>query len=396
MSRRVPLRWVVIGVFAFSAALNYLDRQILAALAPVLRAEFDLSNADYGSVIAVFSIAYAAGAPLAGLFIDHFGLNRGISFGVGLWSVAGIATGCTGGLGGLAVCRAVLGFAQASGIPASGKASYHYLPPKDRAFGPAVTQIGLSIGAMAAPPLATWIALRHGWRATFIVTGFLGFLWIPVWLWTSRRAAPAETESEPPRYRVSELLRDRRLWGFAAANVLSMTVYTLWTNWTTLYLKDAHGLPLAQANGLAAIPPVFAYAGGLFGGWLSMRWINAGCEPLAARRKACLASAVALLLTATVPAMPGPVSAAMAISISFFLITAWSVNLYTMPLDAFGGQRAAFSVSVLTFAYGVMQALASPAIGSLIDRHGYGPVFVIVSLMPAAAYGILNLTARRT
>ena len=47
------------GVFVLSSALNYLDRQILAALAPVLRAEFSLTNAGYGMVLAAFSITYA-------------------------------------------------------------------------------------------------------------------------------------------------------------------------------------------------------------------------------------------------------------------------------------------------------------------------------------------------
>jgi ACS family hexuronate transporter-like MFS transporter len=90
--------------------------------------------------------------------------------------------------------------------------------------------------------------------------------------------------------------------------------------------------------------------------------------------------------------MPGPVWATVVISISFFSITAWSVNLYTMPLDAFGGARAAFSVSLLTGAYGAMQAVVSPLIGGMIDRYGYGPVFVIVAVTPVAAYGILHLT----
>ncbi len=53
-----------------------------------------------------------------------------------------------------------------------------------------------------------------------------------------------------------------------------------------------------------------------------------------------------------------------------------------MPLDAFGGARAAFSVSLLTGAYGAMQAVVSPLIGAMIDRYGYAPVFVIVAVCP--------------
>ena len=68
-------------------------------------------------------------------------------------------------------CRAVLGVAEAAGIPAAGKAIHKYLLPGERALGNAVNQAGVSLGQIVAPVLATWIAVRSGWRAAFIVTG---------------------------------------------------------------------------------------------------------------------------------------------------------------------------------------------------------------------------------
>jgi len=381
------------GVFVLSSALNYLDRQILAALAPVLRAEFSLTNAGYGMVLAAFSITYAISSPLAGLLIDRFGLNRAISAGVGLWSMAGVATGFARGLPALLGCRAVLGAAESCGVPAVGKALHKYLLPGERALGNALSQIGLSLGAIAAPPLAVWFALHYGWRSAFVFTGVLGLAWIPLWLWTSRKAIRAPNVREGLSNSSSlRLLRDVRLWGFVAANILSMPVYTLWSNWTTLLLKDAQGATFVHANLLAPIPNFFAYAGGLAGGWLSLRWTRAGTPALDARRKVCRVSALLLLATAVVPWMPGPAWATAAISISFFAITAWSVNLYTMPLDAFGGRHAAFSVSLLTGAYGAMQTVISPLIGATIDKFGYGPVCIVGAILPLAAYGILSRT----
>jgi hypothetical protein len=78
-----PYRWVVLSVFVLSSAINYLDRQTLATVAPLVRAEFHLSNAQYGLILTVFSIAYAACAPFAGMLIDRIGLNRAISLAVG-------------------------------------------------------------------------------------------------------------------------------------------------------------------------------------------------------------------------------------------------------------------------------------------------------------------------
>jgi len=70
-----PVRWLLLAVFVLSSAINYLDRQSLATLAPLVRAEFHLSNADYGLILAAFSITYAASAPLSGMLIDRTGLN---------------------------------------------------------------------------------------------------------------------------------------------------------------------------------------------------------------------------------------------------------------------------------------------------------------------------------
>src|SRR5208283_1085067 len=142
---------------------NYLDRQSLATLAPVLRAEFHLSREEYGWILGAFSITYAASAPFAGMLIDRIGLTRAISLAVGFWSCAGIATGFTTGLGGLVGCRATLGMAESAGIPSAGKAIYAYLRPAERALGNAINQAGVSLGAILAPPLATWIAVRNGW-----------------------------------------------------------------------------------------------------------------------------------------------------------------------------------------------------------------------------------------
>lgn len=381
-------RWLVLAVFVLSSAINYLDRQSLATLAPLVRAEFHLSNTQYGLILAAFSIAYMASAPFAGMLIDGIGLNRAISLAVGLWSCAGIATGFTRGLGGLVGCRAVLGVGEAAGVPASGKAIYQYLQPAERALGNAVSQAGLSLGLILAPPIATWLAVRGGWRQAFVVTGALGLAWIPLWNWAARRAGPGGSDETGQRA-CPTVLRDRRLWAFVAANALGMIGYSLWTNWTTLYLVEAHGLTLVQAAWYAWIPPLAAMLGGFAGGWLSMRFIERGVAPVAARFRVCLAASVVALATAAIPAAPTPAWASAGISLSIFAVAAFSVNMYTLPLDAFGGVRAAFAVSLLVASYGAVQALISPAFGKVIDLYGYAPLAVATSLAPLAACAVL-------
>lgn len=383
-----PYRWTVVSVFVLCSAINYLDRQTLATLAPLVRGEFRLTNAQYGLIVSVFSIAYAASAPFAGLLIDRIGLNRAISLAVGVWSCAGITTGFTHGLGGLLGCRTVLGASEAAGIPGAGKAIHAYLLPAERAVGNALNQAGVSLGLIAAPPLATWIAMRYGWRQAFVITGCLGLLWIPIWRWTARgnpQPSPAAQRPSPVA-----LLGSSTLWALVAANALNMSVYSLWTNWTTLYLVDKHHLTLVQANWYAMLPPAIATLGGFAGGWLSLRAMHGGLPAVTARAWVCLAGGLLALSAGVIPLLPAPGWTAAGISLSIMAVSAISVNVYTIPLDVFGGEHAAFAVSMLVASYGAVQALISPVIGAVVDAHGYAPVCEAAALLPLASYGALR------
>ena len=388
------IRWLAASVLVLSTALSFLDRQVLAALAPLLKQEFHLSNQGYGYVVSAFSLTYAVFAPIAGLLIDRVGLNIGISAVVTLWSLAGVATGFAGGLGSLLGCRAALGAAESGGIPATGKGFALYLRPGERAMGTALNQVGITLGMMAAPLIIGGVATTLGWRAGFVATGIAGFVWIPLWL-VVVRLVPVPVAPPAPAGRTPG--RDWRLWALAAANILMMTVYSLWMNWTTIFLVSAHGMSQAEANRqFAWIPPVFASFGGLFGGWLSMRSAKAGVGLYAARLRACVVAAVLLTSTALVPFAPGAGAATALICLSFFMAVAMSANIYAMPLDLFGASRAAFAVSVLTASYGLMQTVVSPLFGWMIDRYGFAPVCAISGTLPLASLALLVAVGRRT
>jgi Arabinose efflux permease len=213
--------------------------------------------------------------------------------------MAGMSTGFAGSFAGLLACRAALGLAEAGGIPASGKAAAVYLAPKDRALGSAISQIGLTIGSVAAPLLTSFMMPRHGWRSVFVLSGALGFLWIPLWLFTARRVPAAVSTGTEPRASLKQMLLDRRFFGLVGANVLAMTVYSLWTVWTTHFLVRRYALTQTAANsGFAWIPPVFATLGGLLGGWLALRLIRSGTPVLQARSRIALYAGCFAAITA--------------------------------------------------------------------------------------------------
>ena len=157
-----------------------------------------ISYTGYGLVVAAFSLTYAGSAPFAGLLIDRIGLDAGATLAVGVWSLAGIATGFARGLTGLVCCRAVLGLAEAGGIPAVGKAIARYLPAPERALGNSINQAAVSFGAILAPPVATFLALRFNWRMAFVVTGAAGLLWILAWHWTAAARNPSKRKRPEP------------------------------------------------------------------------------------------------------------------------------------------------------------------------------------------------------
>src|SRR5207253_1256935 len=156
-----------------------------------------------------------------------------------------------------------------------------------------------------------WVLHRWGWRDAFILTGGLGLLWIPLW-----RAVGG---SQRPMARVPGIVpyADRRLWAFAAANLLNGVPYSLWSSWTTKYLVTVFGLAETQANRYAWVPPVFTMVGGFTCGWASLQLVKRGTPAVAARYRVCVACAVAALVTLFLPLAGSAGWAVAGISLSF-------------------------------------------------------------------------------
>lgn len=396
MRPSIPARWVAICVFILASVLNYLDRQILATMVDIWRArpEFPFTYDDYGLLLSVFSVAYAVSALFAGWFIDRVGLNRGIIVAVAVWAVASFGTGSSHSVRELLVWRAVLGAAEASAIAAVTKAVAIYLLPPERAVGQAMSQLGLSLGAGLAPAFAVYFSYSYSWHWSFYAAGFLSLAWIPLWLFTSRVIRPVEPPGTGKATHSFGLLRDPGLWALMAANMLGMTVYSLWANWAPTYLVRVQHLTPAQASHYTWVVPISGYFGGLLGGAISWRFVLSGRTPVAARKRACLISALFLLGTMAVPLAPNPALATLGMSLSFFWVCAWSVNHYTLPIDVYGAKYAAFGGASLVFAYGVMQSIISRPLANVIENFGFGPVCIVFAILPIAGYLLVHTFVR--
>ncbi len=389
----IPARWVAITVFIFASVLNYLDRQILATMVDIWRAhpEFPFTYDDYGLLLSVFSIAYALSALFVGWFVDRVGLNRGAGYAVALWAVASFGTGASHSVHQLLLWRALLGISEAGAIAAVTKAIAMYLLPPERAVGQATSQLGLSLGAGIAPEFAVYFSYRYSWHWAFYTAGLLSLAWIPLWLATARKIPPAALPKAGAAAHSFSLLRDPKLWALMIANMLGMTVYSLWANWAPTFLIRVHHLTPPQASHYTWIVPLTGYLGALLGGAISWRLVRSGHSPVAARKRACLLSAIFLLATMAVPFLPNPALATAGMSFSFFWVCAWSTNHYTLPIDIYGAGRAAFGGASLVFAYGVMQSFISRPLAAVIERYGFETVCLTFAWLPIASYLLVHL-----
>jgi ACS family hexuronate transporter-like MFS transporter len=390
MSRPVAkpaLRWTAAAFFALASTWNYLDRTILSAAGPRIMAEFNLNHRQFGALSGAFGLPYALASPFVGWFLDRLGLETGIVCAVALWSVSAALCGWTRSLGQLFAARRFLGVWESAGVPAAGKLNSIYLEPKDRALGAALTQVGIALGIGGASVVVGWFT---NWRSPFLFCGLLGLAWIPLWMLVRRSIEPYH--SVPPQKRPAwlNLLRDPRLIRIAAANGLWMVGYVMWTGWTTFYLKETYRLTENGANSYAIFPPFASVLGAFFGGWLSRRAIERGSPDVRARISAIFVSALGCLAVALAPFCTTPLAATGIIATSYFFTTAGSVNLYTIPVDIWGGERAGTAISALVCSYGLLQLVLSPGIGAVVDRFGYGPVCWMIALPPLLAWLLLQ------
>src|SRR6266852_8403171 len=85
------MRWVMIALVFGATVINYLDRQTLSVVAPVLLDQFHMSNRAYSRIIFAFMLAYTIMNGVSGPLIDRLGTRVGYALCVGWWSAASIA-----------------------------------------------------------------------------------------------------------------------------------------------------------------------------------------------------------------------------------------------------------------------------------------------------------------
>ncbi|AXB79956.1 MFS transporter [Novosphingobium sp. P6W] len=379
------MRWVILALLFASTVLNYVDRQTLSILAPMVQRDLGMDDIGYAHVVQLFLIAYTIAYLLAGWLTDRLGTQLALALFVGWWSLANMATGLVRSAGALGGARAMLGLGEAGNYTAGPKAISEHFTARERGFAFGIYTAGAMVGATIAPPLIGWLALAHGWRAAFVATGALGFVWLAAWLAIyPRRKGERPAASEPTPW--AAILRERPLWGFALSRMLADPVWYFYLFWFPKYLSDQRGLDLATIAATAWIVYLAADIGSIGGGVFSGRLIRRGMAP--ARSRIVTLAAAAMLAPAGMAIAAGPsipLTFAIAALVAFAHLV-FQINLSTLVVDLYPTRVVATVFGIVAAGSGLGGIFSTQFIGQFAQSGNYAQIFVLMGLLhPAAA-----------
>ncbi len=269
--------WTLVGFLWLVALLNYVDRQVIFSLFPLLRAEFELSDAQLGLLGAAFLWVYGLASPIAGWVADRWGARPVLVASLTFWSAITWATGAAGSFLQLVTARAAMGISEACYLPAALAmiAFHHGETTRSRATG--LHYSGIYVGIVLGGVGGGWIGQHYGWRAPFIFLGAFGLAYsVVLWKVLPRTRASSQVSLPPGLNAVAavrKLFATRGylalLMAFGLKSVADWLVYT----WMPLYLFERFQMSLTTA-GFAATMSVQAasVAGIILGGSLADRW----------------------------------------------------------------------------------------------------------------------------
>jgi len=356
-ARSGSYRWAICALLFFATTINYVDRSVLGLLAPVLQKEIGWDQIDYGNIVAAFMSAYAIAMFFAGRFVDEVGTKIGFSISIVVWSIAAMGHALARSVFGFGVARFFLGLGESGNFPCSNKAIAEWFPKKERALAISLFNSGANVGALVVPLVVPWIALTWGWRAAFIFTGLLGFIWLVFWLWLyeiperHKKVSRAElefihsdaAESATEKIPWLGLLRYRQTWSFVVGKFLTDPFWWFYIYWLPKFLNEKYGLDLAHVGLPLIVIYTMTSVGGIAGGWLPGLFIKAGWGIDRGRKIAMLVCALLV-----VPIVFVPYASLWWAVILLGLATAahqgWSANLFTTVSDMFP-KRAVGSVT---------------------------------------------------
>ena len=381
--------------------LNYIDRYVIAAVAPLIQKDFTLADAELGLIGSIFMVAYMATSPIAGVMADRWPRRYLVSGGVLVWSLATAASGLAATYRQLLAARSLIGLGEAGFGAVAPTLISDFFPRERRARMLAYFYVAIPVGSALGFLLGGMIGQHHGWRAAFFLAGAPGIV----------AGLLALRMREPLRGAGDGVVGEERGFTLAAALELPRNRSYVWTTlgsaamtfalggmayWMPTFFSRERGMPLAEASALfggmtVASGLVGTFLGGWLGDWLS-RWTD----------KAYLLVSGAGMLLGVPAAWVGLTATDRAVYLPALFVAEVLVFLNTGPANAVLvnvtlPEIRATAIAAAIFVMHLLGDVPSPIlIGQLSDRWGHLETALLLTTLAMAVSAACYLVGARS
>jgi ACS family hexuronate transporter-like MFS transporter len=377
------IRWVYAGLLLLASVINYIDRQTLSVLTVTMQQALHLSDIQYGYIVQSFLLTYMVMYVASGRLVDRYGAKRTQAVFLFAWSIADALTGFAVGFVSLALGRAALGAAEPGNYTASLRAVGDWFSARERSIAVGIYSMGGTLGAAVAVPVVASLAIHHGWRAAFFITGAIGV--VSALAWTLIYRDPPDRPAVPPRVPWGTVLRQPHIAVMLVTRTMTDSVWYFFLFWSLKYMQEHYGLTLRAVGTTLWVLFVAADAGSLLGGFVSGRFVPR-FGPLGARFTVMLPAGACMVLLCVVPSLEGATAAVVILSFLALCHMGWMTNVTTVTLDLYPKEMATTVQGMIGAASSLGGLLTAAVISRTIHHHGYRPVFYLMAMMhPLAA-----------
>lgn len=363
--------WLLVFLLAIVALLNYLDRQVIFSVLPLLRKDLALTDPQLGLLGATFLWIYSFCSLFAGWAAQRMGHRKIILLSLCAWSLVTALTGLSTNFATLAATRAAMGITEAFYIPAALAMVTAYYPENRRSLAVSLHQSGIYFGILLGGGPGALLGEAVGWRNIFFVLGAIGIVYSSI---LSLSLPKVEATHAPPNYAAATraIFRAQGFWAaffiFAAISFANWMVAT----WMPLYLYDRFQFNLQNAGYSATIfTQVSGLLGMMLGGWMADKFSRTHA------RGRINTQALGLLIAAIFMILTGSVSTAPVLLGALFLYSfgrgIYDCNVMPVLCDVVDEHERSTAYSLLNFAgtfVGGVAAYGAGALRSVIGLDG--------------------------
>ncbi len=399
LSRLLGHRWAVCALLFFATTINYIDRQILSLLKPILDDQLHWTNAEFGMVNSAFQGAYGVSLLVFGWLIDKYGTKIGYAISIAAWSLAAMGHALVASVTGFLWARVALGLGEGGNFPAAIKTVTLWFPKRERALATSIFNSGANVGAIMAPAIVPWLAFTFGWQSAFLAAGLAGFVWLFFWMpWFElpekmrgldsaelaliRGDGGSAGQESTAKMPWGTLLGYKQTWGFILPKLITDPVWWFFLIWLPDFFKQTRGLDIKKSWVLLVTIYSIVTILSIAGGWITGYLAKSGWTMNRARKGGMLLFALCVVPILAVTGA-SDWGAVLLIGLAGAAHQAFSANLFTTVSDSFPKQAVASVIGIGGMA-GAIGGMVFPIVtGILLDHFkadgnisaGYGVLF---------------------